>query len=159
MGKYSEQELLEHAKENTRWLREVLRDDVKIGFENNNYYPTPAYDIVSDGVFITKLINQTNLYLLLDIAHAMVTAHNKNTTYQDYIASLPLENLIQLHICQPLLPDEETAQDVHNEPNAEMLEEVIRLSVEYQQIKYLTIEFYKDKKALIRSIRNLKNRL
>ncbi len=156
---YSDQDMLDHAKENTRWLREVLSDDVKIGLENNNYYPTPAYDIVTDGVFITKLINQSNLYLLLDIAHAMVTAHNQQITYQDYIMSLPLDNLIQLHICKPLLPVGKTAQDAHDEPNTEMINEVIRLISEFPQIKYLTVEFYKDKDVLVKSLNSIRSRL
>ena len=156
---YSEHELLEHAKDNTRWLRKVLSNDVKLGLENNNYYPSPAYDIVTDGNFITKLVTQNNLYLLLDIAHAMVTAHNRQITYQDYIASLPLDNLIQLHICQPLLIAGKMAHDAHDEPNTEMMNEVIRLIKEFSQIKYLTVEFYKDKDILVRSLNSLKIRL
>ena len=73
----------------------------------------------------------------------MVTAHNKNISYEEYIESLPLDNLIQLHICQPELPTEGIARDTHNEPNDDMFKEVIRLLNTYQSIKYLTIEYYK----------------
>ncbi|MDB3917362.1 DUF692 family protein [bacterium] len=153
---YSELEMLEHAAQNTEWLRKVLNAEVKIGLENNNYYPSEAYDVVTNGDFISKVVSQNGLYLLLDIAHAMVTAHNQSIFYQDYIDSLPLDKLIQLHICQPLLPDGETAQDAHEEPNAEMMDEVIRLIADFPQIKYLTIEFYKDKDVLMGAINRLK---
>ena len=156
---YSDPEMLDHATENTEWLRKVLNNEVKIGLENNNYYPSPAYNIVTNGNFISKVVNQNGLYLLLDIAHAMVTAHNQSISYQDYIDSLPLDKLIQLHICQPLLPDGKTGLDKHEVPNVEMMDEVLRLIADFPQIKYLTIEFYKDKDVLVRSIINLKNRL
>ena len=73
---YSDLEMIKHAEQNTEWLRKVLNAEVKIGLENNNYYPSPAYDIVTNGDFISKVVRQNGLYLLLDIAHAMVTAHN-----------------------------------------------------------------------------------
>ena len=156
---YSDLEMLEHATQNTEWLRKVLNTEVEIGLENNNYYPSPAYDIVTSGDFISKVVIQNGLYLLLDIAHAMVTAHNQSISYQDYIDSLPLDRLIQLHICQPFLPAGKTGQDKHEEPNGEMMDEVIRLIADFPQIKYLTIEFYKDKNLLIDSINKLRKSL
>ena len=137
-------------------MRNVLRRGVSIGLENNNYYPTSAYDIVADGDFITQVINKNKLFLLLDIAHAMVTAHNKKTSYEEYILTLPLDRMIQLHICQPTLVEGGIARDTHNEPNDEMYNEIIRLIAEYSTIKYLTIEYYKDKDILIASINKLR---
>jgi len=150
------EEMLQFSIENTKWLRNIVSNRILIGLENNNYYPTPAYDIVADGDFIKQVINNNNLFLLLDIAHAMVTAHNKKMSYDQYIATLPLDKLIQLHICQPVLPKGGIAQDAHNEPNNEMYMEVIRLINKYPQIKYLTIEYYRDKNILIDSINRLR---
>jgi len=152
---YSKQEMLNHASVNTKWLKSILEENIKIGLENNNYYPTLAYDIVTDGDFITEVINQNEIYLLLDIAHAMVTAHNQKITYQEYIESLPLDSLIQLHICQPELLKNSTAYDAHDVPDSEMMKEVIRLVGKYPQILYLTIEYYKDKDLLVNSIEKL----
>ena len=154
---FSAEEMLNFSVENTNWLRNILPKNILIGLENNNYYPTKAYNIVADGDFITKVVNKNNLFLLLDIAHAMVTAHNKNISYEEYIESLPLDKLIQLHICQPELVDGEIARDTHNEPNDEMFSEVIRLINKYSTIKYLTIEYYKDKDILIASIQKLRH--
>jgi len=154
---YNREEMLDNAKINTNWLKSKLDRHVKIGIENNNYYPTPAYDIVTDGDFITDIINQNNLCLLLDIAHAMVTAHNKKINYDEYLETLPLDKMIQLHICQPGLSGNGMAYDAHDEPNDEMLFNVLSLIKEYPNIKYLTIEYYKDKDILINSINNLRN--
>jgi uncharacterized protein (UPF0276 family) len=132
-----------------------LDKKVKIGVENNNYYPTQAYDIVTDNVFINTIINENGLYLLLDIAHAMVTAHNREINYDDYIESLNLNKLIQLHICQPTIPEIGIAYDSHEVPNDKMFENVLSLVSKYPTIKYLTIEYYKDKNILINSIKKL----
>jgi uncharacterized protein (UPF0276 family) len=153
---YTDKEMLSHSVKNTKWLRQNISKSVLIGLENNNYYPTPAYDIITEGNFISKVVYENNLFLLLDIAHAMVSAHNKNTSYEDYILRLPLDRLIQLHICQPTLTEGGIARDTHNEPNDDMFKEVIRLINKYQSIKYLTIEYYKDKDILITSINRLR---
>jgi sugar phosphate isomerase/epimerase len=153
---YDAAQMLNNSIENTKWLQKIIGDNVLIGLENNNYYPSPAYDIVADGDFITQIINNNNLFLLLDIAHAMVTAHNKKINYFQYIETLPLDKLIQLHICQPKLPVGGIARDTHNEPNHEMFLEVIRLINKYPTIKYLTIEYYRDKDILISSINKLR---
>jgi sugar phosphate isomerase/epimerase len=154
---FSAEEMLSFSIENTKWLRNVLPKNILIGLENNNYYPTDAYNIVADGDFITKVVNKNNLFLLLDIAHAMVTAHNKKISYDQYIETLPLDKLIQVHICQPKLIAGQIGRDTHNEPNDEMFSEVVRLVNKYSTIKYLTIEYYKDKDILITSIKKLRN--
>jgi len=156
---YSTQEMLDHSIENSKWLRKTVKAGTYIGLENNNYYPTPAYDIVADGSFISQVLEENDLFLLFDIAHAMVAAHNKNINYNQYIATLPLDRLIQLHICQPKLPAGGIALDTHDEPNEEMFQEVVRLVNSYPKIKYLTIEYYKDKDILIESIHMLRQLL
>jgi len=140
-------------------LREKLSPDTAIGLENNNYYPTPAYQDVTDGDFISEVLEENDLFLLLDIAHAMVAAHNKNLSYDQYIASLPLHRIIQLHICQPKLPVGGVAVDAHGAPDEGMFQEVLRLVEKLPNIKYLTIEYYKDKDILIESILHLRQLL
>ena len=56
------------------WLRKNFRNKLLIGLENNNYYPTKAYDFVTDGDFIDKVVRDNNkLFFLFDLAHAQVT--------------------------------------------------------------------------------------
>ena len=82
---YSYQEMIGFSIENTNWLRQTLPDNILIGLENNNYYPTPAYEIITEGEFISEVLDKNNLFLLLDIAHAMVTAHNKKISYKSAV--------------------------------------------------------------------------
>jgi uncharacterized protein len=140
-------------------LRGFLDKGIKIGLENNNYFPTPAYDIVTDSDFISEVVNEFGIYLLLDIAHAMVTCHNQGLRYNDYVNSLPLARLIQLHICRPEVPSTGIARDSHEAPDHLMMREVVALVKKYPQIRYLTIEYYKDKDRLVQSLRELQKTL
>ena len=83
-------------------------------------------------------------------------AHNKKIDYAQYVGTLPLDRLIQLHICQPELHEGAIGYDAHNEPDDEMFNEVLRLINKYPMIKYLTIEYYRDKDILIGSIEKLR---
>ncbi len=154
---YKRDDLFKHAKINVDWLRSIMPAEIAIGLENNNYYPTPAYEIITDGDFITEVIEQNNLFFLFDIAHGMVSSHNKKIPYDKYIDTLPMDRLIQLHICQPELLKGKIGYDAHGEPNQEMFLEVKRLINKYPGIKYLTIEYYKDKDILIDSINKLRH--
>jgi len=142
-------ELLENAKNNVAWFRDTFGESLKLGFENNNFYPSPAYDVITDADFITELVESNNINFLLDIAHAMVTAKNRGFKYIDYLKELPMDRVIQLHICQPDIPDVGMARDTHELPNKEMLDEVSRLVARHPNISFLTVEFYKDANELV----------
>ena len=148
--------MIKYAKGNITWLRTVLNNDVGIAIENNNYYPTEAYDIVTNGDFISEIVYESDIYLLFDMAHAMVTAHNKKISYKGYINTLPLEKMIQIHICKPEISANGIAYDAHERPDDDMYERVTSLIQKYDTIKYLTVEYYKDKDILIDSLRRLR---
>ncbi|MBI5803871.1 DUF692 family protein [Candidatus Pacearchaeota archaeon] len=150
---YSEEEMLRNARENTSFLRQFAKSKI-IGVENNNYLPTPAYDIVTDGDFIKKIVTENDLTFLFDIAHAKISSHNQRVSYEDYLATLPLEKAVQLHICKSGLDERGTAIDIHEAPDEDVYREVRRLTENFP-IKYLTIEYYKNPEILIKKIKEL----
>jgi hypothetical protein len=152
---YSREEMLDCANINITWLRSVIDEKISIALENNNYYPTAAYDIITEGTFISEIVYGNRINLLLDIAHAQVTAHNKNIDYLQYINSLPLKNLIQLHICSPSVYSNGIAFDAHMAPDEKMFEQVLKLISSHKSIKYLTIEYYKSAEILKASLTRL----
>jgi len=155
---FSRDEMINSSTKNIDWLRKTLKSDIKIAIENNNYYPTEAYGVVTDGEFLSKIVYENNIYLLFDIAHALITAHNKSQDYISYKKTLPLDRVIQLHICKPDLSST-IAYDIHDKPDASIYEEVFSLIAEYPTIEYLTVEYYKEKFGLIDSIKQLKHSL
>lgn len=147
-------DMVAHAKTNVAWLRSILPKGIALAIENNNYYPTPAYEDVTEGDFLKKVVEETDIRFLLDIAHAMVSAHNLKRPYVEYLDSLPLSETIQLHICTPNL-EQDVAYDAHELPNAFLFEEVQRL-ISILPVKYLTIEYYKDPNQLMQSLATLR---
>ena len=90
--------MLNEAKKNTKWLKNKFKNKFKIGLENNNYYPTRAYDVIADADFISQVVRDNNLFFLLDIAHAKVKASNKKINYENYLKNLPLDLMLQINI-------------------------------------------------------------
>lgn len=156
---FKKKNLLLFAKKNIRWLKKKLKKNIKIGLENNNYYPEPAYDIITDGSFISEIIRKNKIFFLLDIAHAKITAYNKKINFKKYLNSLPLDKTIQLHIVDSSIKfnsKKKIAVDTHKLPTKKTFKIVDNLVKKYSSIEYLTIEYYKNSEKLINSIRQLR---
>lgn len=147
----SREELLRNTGSNIVWIRSFLSESILIGVENNNYYPTPAYRHITDGSFITRILEENAVSFLYDIAHGIITAHNLSVDYRSYRATLPLEKAIQLHVSRHRIDAGNIAIDAHEIPNDEMYHEVKELIAEYP-IRYLTIEYYRNPEAAIREL-------
>ncbi len=145
------EQMKQNAGDNVFWLRSILPRGVIIGLENNNYYPTPAYEVVTDADFLKSIIEDTDIKLLLDIAHAFVTAHNKNISLESYLAELPMDRCLQVHLCQPLVRADGLAVDAHEVPHGE-LRDLTREIIKEYAVTYLTVEYYKDVDNLISTL-------
>jgi len=91
--------------ENLKYIKENYHD-VDVLLENLDYNPPErskgAYEFVTDPGFINDVLNDTNTYLLLDLAHAEISA--KNLGYinaKDYIGKLPLDRVLEIHLAKP----------------------------------------------------------
>jgi len=154
---YTRIEMKDFAKINFTKIKNIFGDSVDIAIENNNYYPTDAYRDVTEAGFISEIVNENNLRFLFDIAHAKVTCFNKNINFEKYKKELPLDKIIQLHICTYNIDNKlNHAYDAHNYPNDEELLEVSKIISEYENIKYLTVEYYRDIENLEISLKKVK---
>lgn len=154
---YSPDEMLENARRNIDMIREIFGSGVSIAVENTNYYPTDAYDHITDPEFITQLIYENDINLLLDIAHAKITSYNRKKDYEDYIAGLPLDKTLQMHISRFGINEHGIAYDAHDCPDDNDLEEVKHLIGRLDNTSYLTIEYYKNIDLLIAALTRLKS--
>ena len=154
---YSYDEMQKNAKNNFLKIKKIFGDGVSIAVENNNYYSTEAYRDVTDTGFISEIVNENNLKFLFDIAHAKVTCFNKNINFERYKKELPLDRVIQVHICTYSIDDElNQAYDAHSYPNDEELLEVSKIISECKSVKYLTVEYYRDIENLEISLKKVK---
>jgi hypothetical protein len=89
-----------------------------IGAENYNYYPTGLYERICDPKFISRLLKKFGLFLVLDLAHALVSAYNLKTPVLDYLGQLPLDRVAEIHLSRPHIPTQKNALavDAHFPP-------------------------------------------
>ena len=154
---YNRQEMITNAQQNLEWLKKKLSTNIHIGLENNNYFPFEAYEYVTDGDFISEIILENNIFFLLDISHAIITSNNKKIEYSQYLKSLPLNKTVQIHISKPSISKDNYMIDSHDEPDKDIYNKMLFLIKEHKSIKYVTLEYYKDKKKLIDLIIELRN--
>lgn len=91
--------VLERCVSRLNQLKELLPMPILI--ENLDYNPTQAYEYVCEPDFIQQVIQETDTWLLLDLAHARVSAYAFGIPVEDYISQLPLEKVRQIHLNRP----------------------------------------------------------
>lgn len=152
---YKRQGLLKNAKINFEKIRRIFGKNVKIGIENNNYYPTQAYRHIANPDFIKDIVYANDLSFVFDIAHARITAHNRKIDYLRYKERLPLDKLVQLHISSYDFRKNGLAYDAHDYPAKKEFTEV-KIILNTYALEYLTIEYYKDVENLVSAVKILR---
>jgi uncharacterized protein (UPF0276 family) len=90
---------------NGRRLRTWL-DDMPLLLENYNYHPTNAYDYICEPETFCALVDEIGCEVLLDLAHAQISAHNLGwPDAKSYLQALPLQLVREIHINRPAYDD------------------------------------------------------
>jgi uncharacterized protein (UPF0276 family) len=108
-------ELMERIVESVRRARTVLGADVPLLLENLDYCPEGAYEHICEPRFISSVLDATDCGLLLDLAHAQVTANWLGVDIEEMLEQLPLERVREVHLSSPRALDGNSARldDVH----------------------------------------------
>jgi uncharacterized protein (UPF0276 family) len=93
------EELLTNIFRNVRALAAAI--PVPLILENLDYCRGGAYEHVCEPGFIAAVLEQTGAGLLLELAHAQVSASRMGVPIEAYLEQLPLERVRQLHISSP----------------------------------------------------------
>tara|TARA_R110001592_G_scaffold195720_6_gene443406 strand:+ start:554 stop:1369 length:816 start_codon:yes stop_codon:yes gene_type:complete len=161
---YNENELKYNMSINIPKIKNIL-GDIEILIENNNYYPTKAYDIITDADFISNLVYDNNIGFLFDQAHAEITAHNQKIKYEEYVNNLPLDKCKQIHLCKMGYSKElysenfYLAEDHHLSLSLDECAKLKSILNKCTRLEYITIEYYKDIEDLIKSIQLIKQEI
>jgi uncharacterized protein (UPF0276 family) len=94
-------ELLASICGNVRALAAAI--PVPLIVENLDYCPGGAYEHICEPEFIATVLNETGTGLLLDLAHARVSAARLGLPIGEYLGQLPLDRVRQLHTSGPRL--------------------------------------------------------
>lgn len=134
-----------------------------LAVENYNYYPTGLYELVTEPEFIARFLAEFSLGLVLDLAHAAVTAHNRGLDFWDYLESLPLEKTVEIHLSRPWLPPLKRlwAVDAHAVPGRQQWLWLQRLlqSGRLPEDTPVFVEYYRDFGKLKKAQESLSLRL
>lgn len=151
----SQERTLNAVVQNIRALHEAI--GVPLLIENLDYNPTGAYDHVCEPAFIAEVLDATDAGLLLDLAHAQVSASRSGYELETYLAALPLERVRQLHVSGPR-SDGETLFDAH-EPLREVDYALLADILAKTEPWALTLEYGKDEDALLAQVARLRHLL
>ncbi|MBC8444280.1 DUF692 family protein [Candidatus Woesearchaeota archaeon] len=141
--KYNRDEIFSNVRINVRSLRESLPDGVVVSLENNNYYPTGAYDTVTNTETINQILCDNNIMLLLDLAHLRITAFNRGYDLFSYAETFLLDKVIQFHISGCRL-ENGVMMDAHDEPDEIDWKLMVHLLNKCGDTRYVTLEYYRD---------------
>ena len=93
---------LERLSENIEMLRQAT--GLEVALENVAHYAwSERPSFISDPHWITAAIEMTEAPLLLDIAHARVSAAHRGENAEKYMDALPLESILEIHTSAPRL--------------------------------------------------------
>ena len=148
-------EMLDTAHRNIGILSRWYAPDVTIAIENNNYYPSGAYEIVTEASFISELVRTTRSYFLLDVAHARISAHNMRMDTTAYLTQLPLERAIQIHL-SGFATDEPIWRDSHEELSEDQWRDAERCLRRLPGVQFVTLEYYRKADVLVQMLMRLR---
>jgi uncharacterized protein (UPF0276 family) len=119
----------------------------------------PAY--VVDPAFISGVVEETGCGLLLDLAHARVAAHYHGEPVRDYLARLPLDRLVEIHVSgpRPLEANGKTGDGRLYDAHRSLQEEdytLLRWVLERSAPRAVTLEYWRDRAQLETQLRRLR---
>lgn len=155
----SDDEMMANAGANAETVRTLLKQaglvDARLIVENNNHLGSDAYDRVTEPEFIKRLLDSTGFGLLLDVAHARITAANTRWSEQDYFGQLPLERAEQVHLSRHDYRQGK-AVDAHDALHEHDWVFFGELMPQLPNLQYATIEFYKNSDRLVDLLKRLR---
>lgn len=131
------------------------RLEVPLLLENLDYQSTGAYAHICEPAFVRELIEASGTYLLLDLAHAQVSADRLGVDVTAYLAGLPLDRVRQLHVSGPRLRDG-VLVDAHEplrDEDVRLVQEMLWATTPWA----LTLEYGRDEAELVRQLALLRD--
>lgn len=128
----------------------ILREsvDAALAVENLNYFPTSAYDHVCEADFISEVVRENDIGLVLDLAHAMISSINLHVGIEEYLRALPLDRVCVIHLSAPAFCDG-CWRDAHGPPGTREYAILEQLLPCLPSDVYIAVEHYASTEALV----------
>lgn len=98
-------EVLKHVIAHVNQVQDTLKRQILI--ENPSTYVHFTEHEMSEAEFISAIIQNTGCGLLLDINNVYISAQNQNTCARDYLASLPMDQVGEIHLGGHIMDEDE----------------------------------------------------
>jgi uncharacterized protein (UPF0276 family) len=148
------EELFENIVRNVRGLAAAI--PVPLLLENLDYNPGGAYEHICQPEFIAAVLEEdSDVDLLLDLAHARVSASRLGLSIADYLMRLPLERVRQIHVSGPR-PRDGVLVDAH-EPLQEEDYGLLQDLLDVTTPRALTLEYDRNEDALKEQVGHLRD--
>ena len=128
---------------------------VPVLLENLDLQPGGAYEHVCDPTFLTELCDATGADLLLDLAHAQVSASRMGMAVDRYVDALPLERVRQVHLSGPRPGPDGTLHDAHDTVRPSDLS-LLASILERCDPWAVTLEYGREKELLPHELRKVR---
>jgi uncharacterized protein (UPF0276 family) len=125
--------------------------------ENPDPLPFDGYASEVQTKRITNILDATDCGFLLDIGHARVSAAVLGMDACEYLSSLPLDRVMQVHVSGPRFCDGRLV-DAH-QPLLEADYELLDYVLQKTKPQVVTLEYIREKKALQEQLSRLRGRL
>ncbi|HEY4102939.1 MAG TPA: DUF692 domain-containing protein, partial [Polyangiaceae bacterium] len=111
---------LKFSRENARRVAERARriEDLlarPFALENITYYAHPGQPELAEHEFLNQVFEHCNAKLLLDVNNAYVNAKNHGFDAREFIARLPLERVVEIHVAGHQTQSDGMLLDTHGE--------------------------------------------
>lgn len=127
---------------------------VPLLIENLDYCPGGAYEHICRPDFIAEVLERTDCGLLLDLAHLQVSADWQGLSPEEYLARLPLERVVEVHVSSPRRVGERL--DDQHEELLERDYELLRLVLERSQPRAVVLEYSRAAERLSDQLRRVR---
>lgn len=107
------EDAIKHVAERISQVQDFLGR--KIAIENVSYYTT-ADPEMDEATFITSIVEEADCHLLLDVNNVYVNAFNHHYDAKEFILSLPLDRVSNLHMAGHEKVSPDLIIDTHGQP-------------------------------------------
>ncbi|HKO47399.1 MAG TPA: DUF692 domain-containing protein [Polyangiaceae bacterium] len=98
--------------------------------ENISYYVHPGQPEMSELAFLQRVLDQSQVGLLLDVNNVYVNAHNHGFDPYAFIAALPLERVLEIHVAGHRTLDSGLLLDTHGQSVADPVLALLEWTIE-----------------------------
>jgi uncharacterized protein (UPF0276 family) len=128
---------------------------VPLFLENLDYNQGGAYEHVCQPEFVAAVVEESDVDLLLDLAHARVSASGLGLSTTDYLMWLPMERVRQIHVSGPRVRDG-VLVDAH-EPLQEEDYCLLQNLLDVTTPRALTLEYDRNEDAMKEQVGQLRD--